>query len=98
MSAAFNPVQSEGPIVFRFDACGIAKRFRYAAIIAALDTLREGETMRFVNDHDPPLLLDQVDSARPDPLGWPDLGGASPPLQDRPSSDSRTESDSRGGL
>jgi uncharacterized protein (DUF2249 family) len=60
MSAAFNPVQSEGPIVFRFDACGIAKRFRYAAIFAALDTLREGETMRFVNDHDPTLLLDQV--------------------------------------
>ena len=60
MNAAFNPVQSEGPIVFRFDACGIARRFRHAATFAALDTLRKGETMRFVNDHDPALLLDQV--------------------------------------
>jgi uncharacterized protein (DUF2249 family) len=60
MSAAFNPVQSEGPIVFRFDACGIARRFRQAAIVAALDMLRPGETMRFVNDHDSQTLLDQV--------------------------------------
>ena len=60
MSAAFNPVQSEAPIIFRFDARGIAKRFRHAAIFAALDTLRQGEAMRFVNDHDPLPLLDQV--------------------------------------
>ncbi len=60
MSAAFNPVQSEAPIVFRFDARGIAKRFRQAAIFASLDTLRRGETMRFVNDHDPLPLLDQI--------------------------------------
>ena len=60
MSAAFNPVQSEAPVVFRFDARGIARRFRQAAIFAALDTLRSGETMRFVNDHDPLPLLDQV--------------------------------------
>lgn len=41
-----------------FDARGIAKRFRHAAIFGALDALRPGETMRFVNDHDPlPLLL-----------------------------------------
>jgi uncharacterized protein (DUF2249 family) len=60
MNAAFNPVQSEGPIVFRFDACGIAKRFRHAAVLAALDTLRRGETMRFVIDHDPLPLLDHV--------------------------------------
>jgi len=60
MSAAFNPVQSEAPIVFRFDARGVAKRFRPAAILAALDTLRRGEAMRFVTDHDPLPLLDQV--------------------------------------
>ena len=60
MSAAFNPVQSEAPIVFRFDARGVAKRFRPAAILAALDTLRCGESLRFVNDHDPLPLLDQV--------------------------------------
>jgi len=60
MGAAFNPVQSEGPIVFRFDARGIAKRFRHAAILAALDTLRHGETMRLVSDHDPAPLLDQI--------------------------------------
>jgi uncharacterized protein (DUF2249 family) len=60
MNAAFNPVQSEAPIVFRFDARGIAKRFRHAAIFAALDTLRTGETMRFVDDHDPLPMLDEI--------------------------------------
>lgn len=43
-----------------FDARGIAKRFRHAAIFGALDALRPGETMRFVNDHDPLPLLDQL--------------------------------------
>jgi uncharacterized protein (DUF2249 family) len=60
MSAAFNPVQSEAPVVFRFDARCIAKRFRQAAIFAALDTLRRGETMRLVNDHDPVPLIEQI--------------------------------------
>jgi len=60
MSAAFNPVESEAPIVFRFDARGIARRFRPAAILAALDTLRRGEALRFVNDQDPLPLVDQV--------------------------------------
>jgi uncharacterized protein (DUF2249 family) len=60
MGSAFSPVQSESPIVFRFDARGIARRFRQAAIFASLDTLRRGETMRVVNDHDPRPLLDQV--------------------------------------
>ncbi len=43
-----------------FDARGIAKRFRHAAIFGALDALTSGETMRFVNDHDPLPLLDQL--------------------------------------
>lgn len=43
-----------------FDARGIAKRFRHAAIFGALESLRNGETMRFVNDHDPLPLLDQI--------------------------------------
>jgi uncharacterized protein (DUF2249 family) len=60
MCAAFNPVQSEAPIVFRFEARGIAKRFRQAAILGALDTLRRGETIRLVIDHDPLALLDQA--------------------------------------
>ncbi len=60
MGAAFTPVQSEAPIVYRFDARGIAKRFRQAAIVASLDTLRRGETMRLMIDADPRLLLDQV--------------------------------------
>lgn len=42
------------------DARGIAKRFRHAAIFAALETLDHGETMRFVNDHDPLPLLRQI--------------------------------------
>ena len=46
--------------IYPFDARGIAKRFRHAAIFGALDALHEGETMRFVNDHDPLPLLDQL--------------------------------------
>jgi uncharacterized protein (DUF2249 family) len=47
---------------YPFDARGIAKRFRHAAIIGALDTLRPGETMRFMNDHDPLPLLQQLEA------------------------------------
>jgi len=46
--------------IYPFDARGVAKRFRHAAIFGALDALRPGETMRFANDHDPLPLLDQV--------------------------------------
>lgn len=43
-----------------FDARGIARRFRHAAIFGAIDALGPGETMRFVNDHDPLPLLAQL--------------------------------------
>jgi uncharacterized protein (DUF2249 family) len=46
--------------IYPFDARGIAKRFRHAAIFGAIDALRAGETMRFVNDHDPLPLLAQI--------------------------------------
>ena len=46
--------------IYPFDARAIAKRFRHAAIFGALDALHPGETMRFVNDHDPLPLLDQL--------------------------------------
>ena len=46
--------------IYPFDARGVAKRFRHAAIFVALDALQSGETMRFVNDHDPLPLLDQL--------------------------------------
>ena len=46
--------------IYPFDARGVAKRFRHAAIFGALDALNRGETMRFVNDHDPLPLLDQL--------------------------------------
>ena len=46
--------------VYDFDARGVAKRFRHAAIVGALESLNEGETMRFVNDHDPLPLLQQI--------------------------------------
>jgi uncharacterized protein (DUF2249 family) len=48
--------------VYVFDARGIAKRFRHAAIFGALESLGDGETMRFVNDHDPLPLLNQIAS------------------------------------
>jgi uncharacterized protein (DUF2249 family) len=53
------PVTAQG--VYPFDARGVAKRFRHAAIFGALDALEAGETMRFCNDHDPLPLLSQID-------------------------------------
>jgi uncharacterized protein (DUF2249 family) len=53
-----HPIVSEG--VYPFDARGVAKRFRHAAIFGALDALQPGETMRFCNDHDPLPLLAQI--------------------------------------
>ena len=46
--------------IYPFDARGIAKRFRHAAIFGAIDALHGGEIMRFVNDHDPLPLLEQI--------------------------------------
>ena len=46
--------------MYPFDARGIAKRFRHAAIFGALDALVPGETMQFCNDHDPLPLLAQL--------------------------------------
>lgn len=47
--------------IYPFDARGVAKRFRHAAIFGALDSLQPGETMRFANDHDPLPLLAQLE-------------------------------------
>jgi len=49
------------PNVYVFDARGVARRFRHSAIFGALGSLRSGETMRFVNDHDPLPLLSQLE-------------------------------------
>lgn len=46
--------------IYEFDARGIAKRFRHAAIFGALDSLQPGERMRFTNDHNPIPLLQQM--------------------------------------
>lgn len=46
--------------IYPFDARGVAKHFRHAAIFGALDTLQPGRTMRFANDHDPLPLLSQI--------------------------------------
>jgi uncharacterized protein (DUF2249 family) len=46
--------------VYQFDARGVARRFRHAAIFGALEALAIGETMRFCNDHDPLPLLAQI--------------------------------------
>lgn len=52
------PLVADG--VYPFDARGVAKRFRHAAIFGALDALQPGEVMRFCNDHDPLPLLSQI--------------------------------------
>lgn len=57
------------PNVHPFDARGVAKRFRHAAIFGALESLHPGETMRFVNDHDPLPLLGQLQQAFGEKLG-----------------------------
>lgn len=54
-----DPLQILGQ-VYPFDARGVSKRFRHAAIFGALDALQPGETMRFANDHDPIPLLQQM--------------------------------------
>jgi uncharacterized protein (DUF2249 family) len=46
--------------IYPFDARGVAKRFRHAAIFGELDSLLPGDTLRFVNDHDPLPLLQQL--------------------------------------
>lgn len=48
------------PRCHRFDARGIAKPLRHAALIGAIDALEPGETLRFTNDHDPLALLAQL--------------------------------------
>ncbi|HZX71420.1 MAG TPA: DUF2249 domain-containing protein [Rhodanobacter sp.] len=48
------------PNVHLFDARGVARRFRHSAIFGAIGALRSGETMRFVNDHDPIPLINQL--------------------------------------
>ena len=58
-SCATNHVTPEA--IYPFDARGVAKRFRHAAIFGALDALQPGETMRFCNDHDPLPLLAQIE-------------------------------------
>lgn len=54
--------------IYPFDARGVAKRFRHAAIFGALDVLLPGETMRFCNDHDPLPLLAQLQTRHGDGL------------------------------
>lgn len=54
------PILTPEENVHIFDARGIARRFRHSAIFGALGALRSGETMRFINDHDPLPLLAQL--------------------------------------
>lgn len=62
MTQADSPAADGAPILaaYPFDARGVAKRFRHAAIFGALASLEPGEAMRFVNDHDPIPLLRQM--------------------------------------
>jgi uncharacterized protein (DUF2249 family) len=66
LPASFEASMNSIPVmnnVHPFDARGVAKRFRHAAIFGALQSLNPGETMRFVNDHDPLPLLAQLQQA-----------------------------------
>ena len=59
MTIAHNHLRDDR--TYPFDARGIAKRFRHAAIFGALDALTPGEAMDFCNDHDPVPLLQQLE-------------------------------------
>ncbi len=59
MTIAHNHLRDDR--TYPFDARGIAKRFRHAAIFGALDALNPGEAMAFRNDHDPLPLLQQME-------------------------------------
>ena len=48
------------PNTHLFDARGVARRFRHSSIFGAIGVLRSGETMRFVNDHNPIPLIAQL--------------------------------------
>lgn len=48
------------PNVYQFDVRGVSKRLRHAAIFGALESLEQGDVMRFINDHDPLPLLSQI--------------------------------------
>ena len=48
------------PNVYQFDVRGVSKRLRHAAIFGALESLDQGDVMRFINDHDPLPLLSQI--------------------------------------
>lgn len=56
MQGDLNPEEN----VYVLDARCIAHRFRHSAIFGALGALRNGETMRFTNDHDPLPLISQI--------------------------------------
>lgn len=60
--------QQNPELVHIFDARGVARRFRHAAIFGALSSLQPGETMRFLNDHDPLPLLQQLQAHFADDL------------------------------
>ena len=55
--------------VLTFEARGVARRLHHAAIFGALQSLDAGETMRFVNDHDPLPLIGQRAQAFGEALG-----------------------------
>jgi uncharacterized protein (DUF2249 family) len=64
------PIQSDAPPVYSFDARGVARRLRAPAVVAALDALRIGETMRMTTDSDAQALLDLVCSRYANRLSW----------------------------
>jgi len=54
------PIQSDATPVYAFDARGVARRLRQPTVLAAIDALRIGETLRLTNDVDPQRLLEEV--------------------------------------
>ncbi len=54
------PVQSDATPVYAFDARGVARRLRNPAVLAAIEALRPGETLRLTSDGDAERLLEEA--------------------------------------
>lgn len=57
-------------VVETLDVRDMIPRERHPLIFARLDTLKVGEALRLVNDHDPKPLRYQLMAERPDMFAW----------------------------
>ena len=52
------------------DVCSLPPRERHPLIFTKLDSLKPGESLQLINDHDPKPLRYQLQAERPDQFDW----------------------------